>query len=543
MGVTVEGPTRIEPGLPVEQRMKKSAFWLALVLIGVAASILMRAQMLNVPLERDEGGYAYIADRWLQGETPYRDTVDSKPPGIFAAYALILAVGRNVGSIRVFLLFWSVLTVVLFYLLARKHYGREAASLAAALLALTQAAPAYFGFSGNAEMFMVAFTVAAMLSAPKEERNVTRYFASGVLLGAAALFKPVAMTEMLPLAALFFYSMRSGRSRLFGASLFVAGFGAMLLACWCAFARLGTDSEMVYWAFTYNREYAARVPLATRGLNLLYEVLQRRMLLRDFPLWAFATAGVVLTMKRKGGDVARAFPVLWLISAFIGVSASGRYTPHYFQQLLPPLCLLAGIAGAAWTQRIADRGTGAVVRYGGIALILIPLLVYPSSVEWPLVRKGPEISRELFGLNPFMEGEEIGRYLSERTNPNETIFIIGSEPQFLFHAQRRSASKLIFFAPLMAPGEMAARLQEETAREVEERMPRYIVSVNLVSSLVSRRDAPRIIFERMKRLIDSDYRREAALVAVNETRTQLLTENLPPVGGGPIVLDIYRRND
>ena len=51
--------------------------------------MLLRWPVADVPLERDEGEYAYIAQRWLRGKVPYRDAFDQKPPGVFVAYAVI----------------------------------------------------------------------------------------------------------------------------------------------------------------------------------------------------------------------------------------------------------------------------------------------------------------------------------------------------------------------------------------------------------------------------------------------------------------------
>jgi hypothetical protein len=47
---------------------------------------VLRLPLLSVPLERDEGGYAYMADRMHQGDTLYLDLVETKPPGVFCAY-------------------------------------------------------------------------------------------------------------------------------------------------------------------------------------------------------------------------------------------------------------------------------------------------------------------------------------------------------------------------------------------------------------------------------------------------------------------------
>src|SRR3954447_25412161 len=61
---------------------------MALVLLTAA----LRLPLLDVPLERDEGEYAYIAWRLSHNELPYRDWVDQKPPAVFWVYRLALAV-------------------------------------------------------------------------------------------------------------------------------------------------------------------------------------------------------------------------------------------------------------------------------------------------------------------------------------------------------------------------------------------------------------------------------------------------------------------
>ena len=54
---------------------------LAASLVLIVAAI--RLPLLAIPLERDEGEYAYIAWRLGYNELPYRDWVDQKPPGVF----------------------------------------------------------------------------------------------------------------------------------------------------------------------------------------------------------------------------------------------------------------------------------------------------------------------------------------------------------------------------------------------------------------------------------------------------------------------------
>src|SRR2546423_10451642 len=67
----------------------------------VAVALLLRWPLASIPLERDEGEYAYIAQRWLRGDVPYRDAFDQKPPGAFAAYAVTFGLlGESIGAIH-----------------------------------------------------------------------------------------------------------------------------------------------------------------------------------------------------------------------------------------------------------------------------------------------------------------------------------------------------------------------------------------------------------------------------------------------------------
>ena len=61
-------------------------FFLAIVL-----SLLLRIPYLRVGMISDEGGYAYVARRWLEGRgTLYNDIWVSRPQGIFVVYAAIM---------------------------------------------------------------------------------------------------------------------------------------------------------------------------------------------------------------------------------------------------------------------------------------------------------------------------------------------------------------------------------------------------------------------------------------------------------------------
>jgi len=73
-------------------RRRPSARQTILVVVGlILIAAAVRIPLLGIPLERDEGEYAYIAWRLGHNELPYRDWVDQKPPAVFWTYRAALA--------------------------------------------------------------------------------------------------------------------------------------------------------------------------------------------------------------------------------------------------------------------------------------------------------------------------------------------------------------------------------------------------------------------------------------------------------------------
>ena len=58
---------------------------MALIFLGMV--VYIRFRLLGLPLERDEGEYAYMAQQLLQGVLPYTESTSLKFPGIFFVYA------------------------------------------------------------------------------------------------------------------------------------------------------------------------------------------------------------------------------------------------------------------------------------------------------------------------------------------------------------------------------------------------------------------------------------------------------------------------
>src|ERR1700679_2647482 len=97
--------------------------WIAVLLVLLAAGAI-RWRLLETPLERDEGEYAYNGQLMLEGIPPYQLAANMKLPGTYAAYAVLMAVlGQTVAGIHLGLLLVNAAAILLIALLGMRLFG------------------------------------------------------------------------------------------------------------------------------------------------------------------------------------------------------------------------------------------------------------------------------------------------------------------------------------------------------------------------------------------------------------------------------------
>ena len=96
-------------------RSSLARHWPWLVVLGILLFVgFIRLRLLETPLERDEGEYAYAGQLILQGIPPYELAYNMKLPGTYFAYAAGMAVfGQTIAGIHLTLIAANSLTVVL----------------------------------------------------------------------------------------------------------------------------------------------------------------------------------------------------------------------------------------------------------------------------------------------------------------------------------------------------------------------------------------------------------------------------------------------
>lgn len=509
--------------------MLRLKIWTAiLLLLVVIFTALIRFPYLNVPLERDEGGYAYIAWRMDQGELPYKDAYDNKPPLIYFIYLLIFKVfGYSAKAIHSFLLLWVVAEVLLIYKFCRQLFHKESiALLAAAIFAFLTSEPGVFGGTANTEIFMLLPLVGSyvFLLKAKEEQNPRWLFLCGVLNGVAFMIKPVAIYNFAGAIVYFsFLTFKKHEFNSLGKKLChsIIGFMAVPILILIYFWWKGAATELIYWTFAYNLDYmSVGGPIMSREALSSFWRRFSFILKGDILFWVFCLYAFVLLL-RKNAEAA-VLLMAWLVMSFFGVASGKRFFPHYFIQIIPPLAV-----GAAWgmwylisvqMKAIKDPGLRRSLIYSLVAgIIILPL---KANYKYLFIYTPDQIPKLIYNVNPFVAARQVASYLAAQTSPADTIAILGSEPEILYYAQRKSATKYLYFHHILWRKTSAEVLQKqkEAITEIANSNPQYLVAVNIDASVGKKRDTPDYLFDKMRQIIKDRYSLEG-FVSINSEST------------------------
>lgn len=516
----------------------------------IAFSIALRWQIVSIPLERDEGAYAYIAQRWLAGDLPYRDAFDQKPPGVYLAYAAILSAGfRSIEGIHWLGHSALVGAIVFIYSIGRRLWSHCVGCIAAVATVVLVMDSAVLGNAANTELFAIFPLSACMyccLRAAEEGRARHSGFA-GLTGGIALLFKQVCLPiVVLQLVWLVIVRVRirqrspdvaSGGRMLVGlVSSFVLGAAVVLAAPCIYFAVKGAWSAFVDGVIGHNLSYSARLPLHAYGANLMRA--SGPILKSEVTLWLCAGIAVALLARSSlasaepASSKTNAHPrpeylglcAAWWVGSMVAVSVGGYYREHYFILLMPATALLAAAGVVLVSCFFEDLG---LYSQGTITLVITLLAIarpIASESQYYAARDPVEVSRRLYGPNPFAESPAVARVLRESSTPEDRVFVYGSEPQLLFYADRISATRYIYVYPLLTGDREARARQREVFDELRHRPPKLIVVVGRPMSFLAHPLTPTVLKDGLTQMLDRSYRPIAQTVVGMDGNFRLLRD-------------------
>jgi MFS family permease len=528
----------------------RHAWWRALAMCAIVALVVfVRLRLLQIPLERDEGEYAYSGQLMLEGIPPYQLAWNMKLPGTYAAYAAMMALfGQSIGGIHLGFLLANLGALALLFFIARRLTGVCGAIMACAAYALLSLSPGVLGLAGHATHLVTLAALGGflLLLRAREKGGGAGLFWSGFCFGVAFLCKqPGLYFGMFGFCLVLRDAARTRpvawRSLLRNTVLFSVGmvlpFALTCLILW----HLDTFQKFWFWTFTYAKVHAGILNGRMAWIQLL-SFLESS----GWVKWSLPWAGIGLVCLLVEKDRAdRKFIVATLLGfSLLAFAAAFYFSLHYFIVMLPVVSLLIAISVTTATQALAGARL-AVVRLAPAILFVAAGAAFVVNQRAVWFQMSPEeVCRAVYGRNPFVESVEVGRYLKEHTAPDARIAVIGSEPQIYFYAHRHSASGFIYMYDLVQLHHYAGQFQRDMIGEIEAARPQYLVMVLVSSSWSDWPGADPTLKEWGGRYTRQFYERTGS-VYIYPTRSDYLWDSASKIerNDTAFIVDVYKRKD
>ncbi|UCF34908.1 MAG: glycosyltransferase family 39 protein, partial [Phycisphaerales bacterium] len=455
-------------------------FLLALIVL-----LFFRLHAWDLPLETDECNYAYIGARLLEGQRLYVDVWDHQPFGVFALFAGAIALfGDGPEVFRGLALLFSIASMGLIFAILRRDFGLLAAVSGAFMFAVTSSDPGTAGEGCNREIYMNTFILVAwyLLSLRRSAPNAT-VFGAGIALALGSAIKTIlAIHWAFMLAYLLVAVWREEQSeksvrQLFKTLvLFAVGPAAFWLAALGYFAATNRAHEFMDAAFLFNLSYAGGAQSFWSRFVDFFAPRQHPFIFDSaLPLWIvglIASLGLAVCFGRRGKTRTRLIIVM-VLSSFLAVCLPGKSWPHYYYLLIPPLIIAIAAATHEIAVALKKRFPSADKR---LALLFA---VVPILLGWTEYRD--YLSQPLFGVtvkrynSRDFWGRAMGEKIRRVTEPNDTIFVFGSDTGVYYYSDRRCASRYTMITGLSSGYKGVDQRRKILLQELRRNLPRIIL--------------------------------------------------------------------
>lgn len=322
----------------------KEVFFLFLLIVFTA---LFRQQAANMPLDVNEGSYAYGAEQMSRGVVPYDGFFQHRPPVILYVYkAAFSFFGHTSEAVRNFATLYVTAVILAIYMLARVLWRSAfTAMLAAFFYVIYQHSLILQGLTANAAFFAQLPVILSMLFVlDRDKKYETVNFCASGFFAATALLTDLMAGLFVFVPLLYIIVFCHGR-RVKGLLWFLAGYAAVLAAA-------------VLWAFYNHIQYDILVSVIIYNFKALLKAgkgtgFGEFLLANMIPAVAFIYSGWHVFVRRgkteaekeanatneKSGMNFMFFFTAFFLYAAIFMTKGGQ--PHYYAALMPVAAFLS----------------------------------------------------------------------------------------------------------------------------------------------------------------------------------------------------------
>jgi hypothetical protein len=419
---------------------------------------------------RDSGVFLYVGQRILNGELPYRDVWDHKPPVIFYINALGLFISNNSRWGIWILELTSLFLAALFgYYLFKNAFGSYPA-LCGSLVWLSGLSIIIDGGNYTAE-YALPFQFMALWLFYRDNKfgfSLWRWFLIG-LTGGIVFFTQqtgtgiwVTIIIYLVLAFLKRNQIKRRLGQFFSLS---AGVLSIFIIIILFFGMQGAFYVFLDSAFIYNLNYLSPT---SHNLTLLLVLITG---------YIFGLTQILF--KKYAITELEPLLLIGLIDLPIELSligVSGRNYSHYYISILPVLSILSVFFLWAILRYLSLMNIPNIIKSAVQLIIAGVLLWYAGNVYKNQVTVQLEVANQDAIL-------DVAQYVKAETTSNDYVLVWGAESFVNFYTFRKCPTRFVYQLPFYTQGYVDKQIISEFIRDVIRNQPQLIVDTGEIAPL------------------------------------------------------------
>lgn len=449
--------------------------WDKILILFEVLCVLLPLSPAFMPLVyRDSGVFLYTGWRILNGQVPYLNVWDHKPPIIFFINSLGLAFANNsrwgVWLIEFISLFFAA---YIGFKLLQKALGSFPAIVGTLFWLLTLV---FVIEGGNlTEEYALPLQFAALwLFYSTSEPNIKKwkYFLIG-LLGCIAFFTKQTSIGIWVAIIIFltFKAVTSGQIKNWFIEILYISLGvfSVCIPIVLYFGIHGAFTQFINATFEYNFIYAS----AIKGFkNRLFPITNGIKPLVTTGLFQFSMIGsiiasIIVVFKKEVIQKQITLLTIGLIDLpieFLLISGSGNAYSHYYISILPILGIFAGFA--FWFLLTSLKFWGIkndILSFLTIGTVLI--ILWSSFNDYNKQRRAYENNNNTSIIN----------YITSTTSPDDYVLLWGAESSINYYSERISPTRFVYQYPLYMQRYTSEKMILEFMDDVIQNNPKLII--------------------------------------------------------------------
>ncbi len=489
------------------------------LLLFVMLAIFIRIRYIDLPLERDEGEYAYAGAEIANGFAPYETAYNMKFPGTYYVYAFIFTLfNKSITTIRISFLIIHLLNVLFVFLITKKIFdSRRAGFLGCCFFILLNCSFTSFGLLGKAEPLVVLFSLAGIFTILVAKQRVRYkllfYLLAGGLMGTSVMMKQNGI--FFCFAGWIFLLKSKGWIK----NSIIYFSGILIPAILLLFNLLinNTFDTFYYFAIQYASEYSKLV-----NGNLGWMILKGefpKLFQFNKPLFILSLISIVVLLITTIRNKNQIPLIIFFVCSVLAVSSGLYFRPHYFLLVYPAISIIS-----AWfIYYIFTKPAFSQLKIVPNLLLLATLFYFIIlQKSYIFEYDGKTAMRKIYHWTPFYECRQLGNNIKSITKPSATIGLIGCEPEIAFYADRQLASGFMYLYPMFEKQKYAMEMTNMFLSELEKNNPEIIIYSNVGYNSSENKPAQKLIEDWWK-MRSVDYTLVENVSAFSHDQVKYLT--------------------